>query len=296
MLGAKKNKINFFFLTLTGIILFICKLEDFLYYLFSKCIYKLNDNYMDWEIGIYIIFTFIFCKIINKEITLYIHHKVAIIITLIPLVLMSSIDIYSLFREDQKIQFSNKLIYIILNTSFCICYPFSNSLFTILMNNYLTPIVLMFWIGIFGAILFVILFPILYLTNVLKLGAIEFDNFTLFIIIKIVYIILTFIKFYFYFKVINRFSPTYMLFMCSIKTYCSFIARLFLLLKGSSFKGSILCIIINFISLIIVSFGALLFNEIIIIHKFGLDKKTKLFLSRFSIEELYIEEDDDNCK
>lgn len=81
--NINENKSKFYTLILISILLFLFKFVDFIYHLITKYVDNLNDNEMDWVVGIYIISTIIFCKYINKEIIFYKHHKVSIIITLI---------------------------------------------------------------------------------------------------------------------------------------------------------------------------------------------------------------------
>ncbi len=121
--NIKKDKNKFFFLMITSILIIICKSRSFLYYLLSQCVKKLSDYEIDWEIGIYIIFSIFFCKYINKEITLYLHHKVSIAITLIAFAFMSSIDIYFLITKDHDIQVPNKIIFVILYNKTFIYFP-----------------------------------------------------------------------------------------------------------------------------------------------------------------------------
>ena len=286
-----KDKKKFFYIMITSIFLIICSSKNFLYYLLSQCDIKLREDELDWEIGIYIAFTIIFCKYINKEITLYLHHKVSIAITLIAFALMSYTDIYSIIDDDKNIQISNKLICIALYTYYSIYYPFSNSIFKVLMNNYLSPIMLIFSIGIFQAILLLISLPILFLTKLIKLEKIQFDSVALmifWILTKFCYIIIYFINQLMIFKIINKYNPAYMIFLISINSFISFISR-FYLKKGESAW----CIILDCISLILISFAGLLFNEILIVHKFGLDLKTKFSLKILADEEILGNEKED---
>ena len=93
------------------------------------------------------------------------------------------------------------------------------------------------------------------------------------------------------FQVINKYNPAYMIFMISIDSFISFISRLFLKEKEESFYNmSVWYIIFDCIPLLLLSFGGLLFNEIIIIHKFGLDKKTRFSLKILANEEILASE------
>ena len=274
------NKKKIYLLILASLLLFLLKLINFFYYLFTKCVDKLKDYVMDWGVGIYIISTIIFCKYINKEINFYKHHKVSIVITLISIFFMTFVNIYSIIKEDKNIEYINKLVYIILNVFNSICFPFINSISKILMDKYLTPIKLIFWEGIFESILLIIYLSILYFAQVIKLGNFNFDNETLiiWIIVKIGYIIICYVRNLMILKIINYFNPTYLFFMISINSFISFVARFFMKKKDSVYNESVWFIILDCISLAILSFGTLLYNEILTIHKFGLDEKIRLKL------------------
>jgi hypothetical protein len=292
-----KNTKKFFYIMIISIFLIICRAKNFIYYLLSQCDKTLSEDEVDWEIGIYIASTIIFCKYINKEITLYLHHKVSIIITLIAFAFMTSTDIYSIINEDQDIQMINKLIYLILYCYSSIYYPFSNSIFKLLMNDFLSPITIIFSIGIFQTILLLISLPILFFTKLIKLGKVKFDEITLmilWILMKICYIIFYFIRQLMIFKIINKYNPAYMIFMISINSFISFIASFFLKKEDAAHNESSWCIILDCISLTLISFGGLLFNEIIIVHKFGLDQKTRLTLNILANEEIFGNEKEDD--
>ena len=161
------------------------------------------------------------------------------------------------------------------------------------MNDYLSPIILTFWNGIFHSIILIIFLPILFLTRLINFGKIQFDikTFIFWLLIKICFIIICFARQLMIFQVINKYNPAYMIFMISIDSFISFISRLFLKEKEeSSYNMSVWYIIFDCIPLILLSFGGLLFNEIIIIHKFGLDKKTRFSLKILADEEILASE------
>ena len=277
-INKDENFVQIFLLIIISMLLFLCKFKNFLYYLLSNCLKKLNDYNMDWKVGIYIASTIIFCKYVNREIVFYRHHKVSIIVTLIAFCLMTFVNVYSIIKEDKDIEFVNKIIYIIINASTSVFFPFVNSIYKILMNHSsFTPIKLIFWIGIIETILLAIILPILYLTKLIKLGYINFknDKFIIWIFIKISYIILFYVRSLMVLKIINYFNPAYMFFMISINSFISFVARLFMNIENSIYKKTTWCICLDCFSLIIIILGTLIFNEILIIHKCGLDKKIK---------------------
>ena len=84
-----------------------------------------------------------------------------------------------------------------------------------------------------------------------------------------------------------------MIFMISINSFISFIAPFFVNKKDKEYKEPAFFIIFDCISLILLSFAGLLFNEILIVHKFGLDLKTKSSLKIKAVEEILGNEEDD---
>ncbi len=84
-----------------------------------------------------------------------------------------------------------------------------------------------------------------------------------------------------------------MIFMVSINSFISFIARFFVKKQDSVYNESAWCIILDGISLILLSFGGILFNEILIVNTFGLSQKTRTTLRNFAEEEIINEEKED---
>ena len=281
--NINENKSKFYTLILISILLFLFKFVDFIYHLITKYVDYLNDNEMDWVVGIYIISTIIFCKYINKEIIFYKHHKVSIIITLISFSFMTFVDVLSIIIGDNEINYSYKLFYIVIYFLRSIFYPLINSISKILMNAFLTPSKLIFWEGVFETILLFLLLPILYFTQTLILGNFENKALLIWIFFKIGYIIVYYLRNLLVLEIINYFNPTYVFCMISINSFISFVANLS---NDSKHSESIFFIILDFISLIILSFSTLLYNEILIIHKFGLDKKIKNQLEDVAQEEM----------
>ena len=296
--NISENKTKFFLLIIISILLFLFKFLNFIYHLITKCMDKVNDYVMDWVIGIYIISTIIFCKYINKEMNFYRHQKASILLTSISFSLLTFVDAYSIIKEDKHIKFSYKLFYILLYVLRSIFFPLINSISKNLMNQFLTPIKLIFWEGVFEAILLALSLPILYFSQIFKLGNFNFDTETLliFIFVKIGYIIICYVRNLMVLKIINYFNPTYLFCMISINSFISFVAHLIMNKNDSIYHDSIWFFILDCISLIILSLSALLYNEILIIHICGLNDKIMNQLEDIARNESfysYYSEDDE---
>ena len=152
---------------------------------------------------------------------------------------------------------------------------------------FILPQSLMFIKGISAFLIHIIIFfPIILFKELIpfsKNGNNYFQVFTLSdIVIKIIFIILLVFRNIVILHVIYIFSPTHLGFLDIIIIYLDYIPSI---IKFKSFDT-----LMYFISLIIIIFGTLLFNEIIIINKYGLNKYTKPeIIKRMRLEKMSLE-------
>ena len=143
----------------------------------------------------------------------------------------------------------------------------------LLTYKFVLPQNLLFTKGVFNFGMHLIIFPILCLTNEFKKEI--FSNYfdsgvsIIFVILKIFFF---FIRGFCIMKIIDRFSPLHVAFVNVV--LCLYQYILFMIFDEKN-KKVIYIFIINLICLIIIIFSTLLFNEIIIINAFGLNKYTK---------------------
>jgi len=161
---------------------------------------------------------------------------------------------------------------------------------------FLSPYFILLYIGFFSLIIFLLGFISYYLINNFDEFKENFINESLnsvgYIILHIIFFIILNVLSY---LVIYFFSPTLLMVTDIINPIIKWIVLLFQ--KGKEIKT--LDIILNSIGYSLVLFSSLIYNEIIILNFFGLNRKTKKYLEEkqreeFSIIDNYIDNDNDN--
>ena len=227
---------------------------------------QLNYYNSEWIISLDIISRIIFSKIILKT-RLYKHHLLSVFIFLFASLIMAILGISSNVNQNLMI---NILFLVPRNIIFGVGDIISKILLT---YKFVLPQNLLFTKGVFNFGMHLIIFPILCLTNEFNKGI--FSNYfdsgytILFAILKI---FLFFIRSFCIMKIIDRFSPLHVAFVNVV--LCLYQYILFMIFDENN-KKIIFIFIINIICLIIIIFSTLLFNEIIIINAYGLNKHTK---------------------
>ena len=260
----------------------------FLIYLMFHFIKKstpemLESHEMDWLIGLDFILRLIFSKIYLKF-PVHRHHFVAFLLCLIGFIIMSVFDGISILTSKNSIIIAT-MAFIILRVLF---FAWSDVLNKILMtDNFMLPQGIMFWRGciqfIILAALSIIIMPILYYyTSGIKFNFIETDL-VYRIFMKIGFTIMVFIKSFLILKVIDKLTTQYVSFMVVAECFGGTLNQFYNYLfnnQSNLNNKEILHFIFDFISIIFILFGTLIYNEIITINRYGLNKKTKnsLFL------------------
>ena len=231
---------------------------------------KLPKKYnMDYILAIDICFRYIFSRIILKT-KIYHHHKVSIIICLIGFVLLIGIDC-------KFIEFNiNIVIYMLIALLRAILFPLEDTINQILLSKYfLLPHYLMANRGIIEFIIFSLITIILI---ILKIDFFKMNmEFYIFFILLIFYSIKAFCLM----SIIYIFNSQYVSFLVISETIGATIV-MFIKENEIIFATNIL----EVISLVLVIFGTLMYNEIIIINLFGLETKTKKSLTLEQDEEV----------
>lgn len=287
-LSIKENKYLYIFVI--SLLDLIGRSADFLYILiigqFIKSIEKLQSTETMWLISIDIISRIIFSKIILKTKILR-HHCISTIIFVIGFLPMTIFGI--IYIKDSSYWYH--ILFLIPKN---ILFAFEDTLSKILLTNkFVLPHYLLFWKGIFNFGMHVILFPILFFTDNIDFidsngnNFFSSDNLALKIVMRILNISLLLLKGLCIMKVIYLFSPQHVCFLNVVNTLSAFVLSHFLE-KGSNLE--VFDIITNIIALIIIIFGTLLFNEIIIVNICGLNRDTKTnILEREKLELLEID-------
>ena len=246
------------------------------YFLFFLFVYNKGEDIikdlprrynMDYILALDIFFRYLFSKIILKT-KIYKHHKVSIIICIIGFVLLIALDC-------QSISFKiNNIIYIFIILIRAILFPLEDTINQILLSKYfLLPHYLMVYRGIIEFAFFSL---ITFILIIIKIDLFEINmEFYLYCILLIFYSIKAFCLM----KVIYIFNSQYVSFLVISETIA---AAIIMFLDKDLDKN----VALEVISLILVIFGTLVYNEIIIINLFGLEAKTKKYLTLEQNEEI----------
>ena len=279
-LSAKENK--FFFILIISILDLIGRSANFLYALLFPSLEKLDSPETAWIISIDIISRIIFSKIILKS-KVYRHHIASTLFFVIGFIPITICGIY-LIEEKSK-----NWPYILFIIPKFIVFAIGDTLSKIILNDkFLLPHYLMFYKGLCNLCMhIIIILPILLITKSLKFTNDEGDNFisdgNIFtnIILMISTIVTLFLKGFCIFNVIYIFSPQH---VCFLNITISLVN--FIIFKISDKRLDIFKIIIYIFSFIIIIFGTLVHNEMIIINVFKLNKQTKVFISKRGKNEI----------
>ena len=253
--SIKRNK--FIYIFIISIFNLLGSSIELFYYLFYE--EQINKENFEWLISVDIITRIIFSKIILKT-RLYKHHFISLVIFFIGFLPMT---IFGILNPDNYLYI---FLVFIKNTLYAIGDIFSKILLT---EKFVLPHYLIFWKGIFVFFIHIILFNILFFTVGIRFSYFYNDTFSI-IFLRIFNIVILLPKNLCVMKVIYLFTPHHVGFLnvvISLKNYILYISS-----KGT--KNAIF-VIITILSLFIVIIGTLIFNEMIIVKVFGLDKDTK---------------------
>ena len=157
-------------------------------------------------------------------------------------------------------------------------------MFIIFSRNYFLPEKFMLFRGIIIGIIIVILTPILYCSFSLSLK-LSFD--TAKIITAIIYTLASSVKSYFLLKIIYHFSSQSVSFLVISESVSGSILLIIKFINNThKEKGLIILLIFEIIGILIIAFATLLYDEIIIIKKWGLDKNVRKVIISRGIEDV----------
>ena len=289
-----KHKV--FLIPIISILDFLASSVYLIAVLFSKVI--LIPRQLDWMQSIDIIVR-IFFSICILKINVRKHHKLGIILCIIGFILMSISDIISLKNMNNS---TDTLIFIMIIFPKCFLFPLGDVLYKIVLtNDFLLPHTLMFYRGVSQCWVFFIIVPILYWKKKLDFEFLnKIKNYKR-IIHCIFFTIISCVRNLFVLKVIYIFNSHYVSFLHAIIIFENTIKQIFEEDKIYNFKEikGILYFIVDLLALFIISWGTLIFNEMIIINACGLNEKTKQSLINeeqnenfLNCESVYYEEEE----
>ena len=244
-----------------------------------------------------IIIRYIFSIFILKT-KVYKHHMWSIFAIIIGFILIVPFDIVQLVSEKDK-NTVYSIIYIGVLSLRAIFYPIRDTLIKMFYKNYyILPENLLFGIGIIQTLLITIITVILFFSHVLK-----FDlTFTFWnVFISIIYILEHVIKQYIVAKIIYLFSSQSVSFLVISTSIAVGIKGIFDFFQSEE-KNRIefsFALIFGIISIFIIIMGTLVYDEIVIVNKFGLNLNVKRGIHERALSEVESavdDLDDDNSK
>ena len=224
-----------------------------------------------------IIIRYIFSYLL-LETKMFKHHKFSIIIILIGFVILAPTDFISMYLFPQgEINPKYTYIYIGVNLLRGVLYPLEDTFVKkIFTEDYIIPEFCMFLRGVGQLILIAIITPILYFTVWEVNIHIEYNKGIIALVI-ILYFLSSFIKEYLINKVIYYFSSQSVSFLIISESITTSILEIILYLKNVESETDnkkfikYLFFIIELIVILNTTFGTLVFDEIIVIKKCGLN-------------------------
>lgn len=233
-----------------------------------------------------IIIRYIFSICILKT-RVYKHHKWTIIAIIIGFLLVVPFDFVNIFL---KININTKvtLKYISILSLRALFFPLEHTLIKQFYSDYyILPENLLFFMGIIQSIFLGILTPILIATKVLY-DDLDFN--TLKIIMSIIYTLISFVKQYITLKIIYLFSSQSVSFLIISTSIAGSINDIIGFFRTKD-KGSIqpyiyVGFVLGLIALFIIIIATLVYDEILIIKKWGLDLNVKSGIIERSLSEI----------
>lgn len=264
-ISVQNHKVIYLFLI--SLLEFVARSTDLLYLLILGNI-PIRIGQVNWLISIDIFSRVIISRLILKT-KIYRHHILSVILTIIGLCSMSICAFKAIITNEL-----NNWPYFLFVIGKYIILPLEDVINKILLTDeFLLPHYLMFYRGIFNFIMLGILSILVFLTK-----SVNFSYFEQFktdkeiyiqILVKVLFTIFSFFRAFCLLKVIDIFSPQHVSFLnTSFSLYQLFKCRT----KSNDDK---FLTSIDALFLLIIILGTLIFNEIIILNFFGLNKNTK---------------------
>ena len=242
------------------------------------------------------IFMRYFCSKIILNTKIYKHHSQAIKINIIGFLILFFIDLFGIIEYNDGVV--KQILFLIFLLSMAICYPIADTFNKILLSDdFLLPHTLMFDRGLIEFVILLIFSLILFITGNLNFEYKSTINKIYYILIKLGYTIISFVKAFCLMKIIYIFTSQYVSFLIVSETFAGtvnlltnyFIDRKNIPCIYQDVNNNLLAIIlitIELLSQFIIIFGTLMYNEMIIINKWGLNEYTRIGLLD-NILELY---------
>ena len=223
----------------------------------------------------------IICSYFFLHTKIYRHHKLALLIDLVCLLILAIIDFIKIFEIKEGISIS--LIYLLIRILNGILYSIDDVVAKIifLYKYYSTYALLVSKSVIDFVYLIIFSFPFIFIKledsnrekkNVF-LMIIDVFNDKKYILIFIIYMIISFFYNNLYLKIIDVFSPNQLIISKILENFGVFIIDL--IVNGTDSEENV---VIRFIMFILLILSSIIYNEYLVINICGLSKNTQLFL------------------
>ena len=269
-LSIKKNK--YCLILLTASIDFISRVFIFFFILLNND--KIDMHYSDWLLT-FDIFMRVFCSKYIIKMKFYKHHLLGLAINGI---CFSFLTVLNIYRINYQIKDQEKrktvLIYLLFIFPRFIMFSLEDTINKILlMNDFILPHSLIFYRGVYEFFMNIILiFILIIFTDKIHFSFIKdiISNIHYFLLI-IFSIFSQFIKNFIIMKVLYNFTVQHVSFLEIFYIIIDIVYNIFI----NEENYNLIITILVCLSAILIFFGSLIFNEIIIINVYGLDEGTR---------------------
>ena len=282
---------------------YIDRLASFIFYQTNKGAEHENIDHkssVDITNHLDIIFRYIFSFLFLKT-KIFKHHKFSIAIICIAFIILIPTDIISIHHFSGENNVDIKLTYIYI-AIFCIrgiLFPLEDTVVKkVFIEDYILPEHFMFFRGVGDFIIIIVISPVLYFSLYADV-VFSFGDVTKIIITIILYILSSSIQAYLLIKVIYYFSSQSVSFLIISESVTGSICEIINYFISKDYENHLIILIIEILVIFVTTFGTLVYDEIIIIKKWGLEIDVAAEISsRASIEANRIsiieDENDDN--
>ena len=294
MSPAPRN--NNLIIVMKGIIISILEYLSRSFYWISYAIISVKSKEIshllqkDLLISTDIFVRYIFSIFVLKSV-IYKHGKFSLILMGIGFIILLTADFLLIFCATSNLNINKTLSFTGILLFRSVIIPYEHTLIKqLFLNNYIIPELMQFIRGLFELVIILIITPILYYSFNLD-SKFNFDKLT--VIYMIINILVGFVKAYILLKVIYNYSIQSVSFLLISQSLPYSIYGIIYVFKYVEEKNADDFILISFeiLGILIILFATLVYDEIIIINKWNLNKNVKLFIMKRGEDE---NEDMDN--
>ena len=247
-----------------------------------------HQIYHDFNNTLDIIMRYLLSILILKM-ELYKHRVFSMMLIIFGFALILPTDIY-LMNMKEGVNHGDTSIYVLISDFRAICFPMRDIISkTIFKENFIMPEQLIFMKGIMEAMLIIVITPILYFSFGLT-WEIVITNKN--IIIIFVYTLVYSARAYLLTKIIYNSSAQSVSLLIISQSVSGAIYEVVDFIRNQQNKKTmdIILLIIRICGIIFIAFSTLVYDEVVIIKKWGLDKKVKISIERGAILDTFAAE------